>query len=223
MRSENAEMKLLLIRHGKVDMEWKKSYTSAEYDKACRQYDEADIVPIGQPQDTGDYMRIYTSSQKRAVQTARQLFPSAPEEMITQTYLLDEVPLHAFMGTKRNLPKYIYDILGRLQWLSGKQQIESRAETVKRADELIALLEGKNENAILVTHGFFMNVLIRRLRYRKRYEVYRGSTFVVSPLEKVKVIDRQPHCGGCHHNCLLEHAGCVIGQDKARKALEKRK
>ena len=78
-------MKLLLIRHGKVDMEWKKSYTSAEYDKACRQYDEADIVPIGQPQDTGDYKRIYTSSQKRAVQTARQLFPSAPEEMITQT------------------------------------------------------------------------------------------------------------------------------------------
>ena len=31
-------------------------------------------------------------------------------------------------------------------------------------------------------------------------------------------MDREPHCGGCHHNCLLKNAGCMIGQDKARKA-----
>lgn len=210
-------MKLLLIRHGKVDMEWKKSYTSAEYDKACRDYDDADIVPVGKPQETGDYERIYVSTKKRAVQTAEQLFSAASEAMITQTHLLDEVPLKAFADTERTLPKQVYDIFGRLQWMAGKRQEEPRTETVKRADELIELLERKNENAILVTHGFFMNVLIRQLKHRKRYEIYRGSIFVISPLEKVKVIDRQPHCGGCHHNCALAHAGCVIGQEKARK------
>ena len=83
---------------------------------------------------------------------------------------------------------------------------------------LPCLIEKKNENVILITHGFFMNVLVRQLRKRKRYEVFRGSTFVIQPLEKIRVMDREPHCGGCHHNCLLKNAGCMIGQDKARKA-----
>lgn len=211
-------MKLLLIRHGKVDMKWKRYCSSVEYDEACRQYDEADIIPIDTPLETGDYERIYTSSQKRAIRTAEQLFPSAPESMVTHTHLLDEVPLKSFTETNRNLPRCVYDAFGRFQWMVGKHQEESRIETVKRADELIELLEKDNKNAILVTHGFFMNVLIRRLMHRKRYEFYRASVFTISPLEKVKVIDRQPHCGGCHHNCPLDHPGCLVGQDKARKA-----
>ena len=70
-------MKVLLIRHGKVDMEWEKTYTSEEYDNACSMYDEADIVPIDHPQETGDYKKIYVSSLKRAIRTAEQMFPSA--------------------------------------------------------------------------------------------------------------------------------------------------
>ncbi len=211
-------MKILLIRHGRVSMEWKKSCTPAEYDEACRLYDESDIIPLDTPQDMGDYEKIYVSSQKRAIQTAQQMFPAAPKDMVIMTPLLDEVPLRSFSDAERDRPKWVYDMAGRLQWLTGRRQEETRQETVKRADELIGLLEKNNENAILVTHGFFMSVLIRRLKRRKRYEIYRGSTLTISPLEKIRVVDREPHCGGCHHNCLLKNAGCLIGQDKARKA-----
>ncbi len=211
-------MKILLIRHGEVSMNWKQHYTPEEYDKACRQYDLADIFPIRHSQETGDYERIYVSSLKRSYETARQLFSSAPESMFTQTSLLDEVPLQAFFNDQKQRAKWIYDVCGRLQWRFGDKQKETYSLTCRRADELIDLLEEKNENAILVTHGMFIEVLIRRLKKRRRYEFYRASIFMTSPLEKIKVIDKQPHCGGCSHNCLLAQAACMIGQDKARKA-----
>ncbi len=213
-------MKILMIRHGKVDFQWERKYTPEEYDRACRSYDEADILPVDHVQETGDYERIYVSSKKRSILTAQQMFPSASRSMIIQTPLLDEVPIRAYTAQEKQRSKWMYDVHGRLQWRlgNGKRQDETYDHTRKRADELIALLEEKNENAILITHGFFMNVLISRLKKRKRYEVYRASTFMAAPLEKIKVTDKQPHCGGCHHNCLLANAGCVIGQDKARKA-----
>ncbi len=211
-------MKILLIRHGEVSMKWDDRYTPQEYDKACSAYDEADILPIMNPQETGDYERIYVSSLKRSVQTARQMFPSAPDSMVTQTSLLDEVPLRAFSNDQKSRPKWVYDVRGRLQWRFGHGQKETYADTCARADELLELIEKENENAILISHGMFMEVLLRRLKKRRRYEFYRASTFTIAPLEKIKVIDKQPHCGGCHHNCLLAQAGCMIGQDKARKA-----
>ena len=210
-------MKILLIRHGEVAMKWEKRYTSEEYNEACGLYDMADILPVQQPQDTGDYERIYVSTLKRAVQTREQMFPSAPDKMVVQTPLLNEVPLNAYDNSPRIRPRWIYDLRGRLQWRTGGGQTESAAETKARADALIDLLEEKNENVILISHGFFMSILISRFKKRKRYEVYRGSTFVIRPLEKIKIIDKQPHCGGCSHNCLLKNAGCMIGQEKARR------
>ena len=211
-------MKILLIRHAKADFEWKRSYTAKEYDEACRAYDEADIIPVDSPLETGDYERIYASSMKRAARTAQQLFPSAPGPMFVTTHLLDEVPLRSFSDTPKEHSKMLYDVIGRVQWAMGKRQEETRADSRRRADELIGLLEKNNENAILITHGFFMNVLIGRLKKRRRYEIFRSGTFVIRNLERIKVTDRQPHCGGCHHNCLLDRPGCLIGEDKARKA-----
>ena len=211
-------MKILLIRHGEVAMTWKQRCTPEEYNKAVKAYEEADIVPIDRPQDTGDYERIYVSTEKRAIQTQKQLFPTAGDDMVTQTPLLDEVPLSAYTDSPKSRPRWVYDLGGRMQWRWGSGQGESYADTRERADALIDLIEKKNENVILITHGFFMNVLIRQLKRRKRYEIFRGSTFVIQPLEKIRVMDREPHCGGCHHNCLLKNAGCMIGQDKARKA-----
>ncbi len=168
--------------------------------------------------ETGDYERIYVSELKRSVETAKILFPYAPDTMFTQTSLLNEVPLQAFVKDHKQRAKRLYDIGGRLQWRFGNKQKETYSETRKRADELIKMLEENNENAILVTHGFFIEVLVHQLKKRRRYEFYRVSTFFTSPLEKIKVIDKQPHCGGCSHNCLLSQAGCLIGQDKAKKA-----
>ena len=136
-------MKILLIRHGEVAMKWEKRYTSEEYNEACERYDMADIdiLPDLKPQDTGDYERIYVSTLKRSVQTRQQMFPYAPEEMVIQTPLLNEVPMKAFDNSAKIRPRWLYDLRGRVQWW----------------------------------------------------------------------------IGGCHHNCLLKNAGCMIGQDKARR------
>lgn len=210
-------MKILLIRHAKVSMKWEQRYTPEEYDKACSLYDKADILPVENLLETGDYERIYVSELKRSVETAKKMFPFASDTMFTQTSLLNEVPLMAYVKDHKSRAKWLYDIGGRLQWRFGNKQKETCSETCARADELIKILEEKNENAILVTHGIFIEVLIRRLKKRRRYEFCRESTFFTSPLEKIKVIDKQPHCGGCSHNCLLSQAGCLIGQDKAKK------
>lgn len=208
-------MKILLIRHGKSVMKWETRYTSEEYNKACEEYDNAGIFPIDAAQDTGDYERICVSTKKRAVQTAKQLFPSAPEDMIRQTPLLDEVPLRAFDSSPKKRHRWVYELMGRLQWRFGSGQDESYGETKVRADRLIEEIEKENRNVILVSHGFFLEVLLRRLKKRGRYEVYRSSLIGIAPLEKIRVIDKQPHCGGCRHNCPLKNQGCVIGQDKA--------
>ena len=212
-------MKILLIRHAEVAMKWERRYTSREYDEACERYDMADIEPAVRPEDMGDYRRIYVSTLKRSVQTREYLFPYASEQMVTQTPLLDEVPLRAYDDSPKIRPRWMYDLAGRLQWRigGGSGQPETAAQTKARADALIDLLEERNENAILITHGFFMGVLISRFKKRKRYEVFRGSTFVIRPLEKIRIMDRQPHCGGCHHNCQLSAPRCDVGRNKAKE------
>ena len=39
-------MKVVLIRHGKVNYRWKSLYTSYQFDEACRQYDKAPIMKL---------------------------------------------------------------------------------------------------------------------------------------------------------------------------------
>ena len=112
-------MKILLIRHGEVAMKWEKRYTAEEYNEACERYDMADIEPAVRPEDMGDYRRIYVSTLKRSVQTREYLFPYASEQMVTQTPLLDEVPLRAYDDSPKIRPRWMYDLAGRLQWRIG--------------------------------------------------------------------------------------------------------
>ena len=37
-------MKIIIIRHGKVNYNWNKWYNSEGFDQVCREYDEAPIV-----------------------------------------------------------------------------------------------------------------------------------------------------------------------------------
>ena len=129
-------MKILLIRHGEVAMTWKQHCTPEEYNKAVEAYEEADIVPIDKPLDTGDYEHIYVSTEKRAIQTQQQLFPTAGDDMVTQTPLLNEVPLEAFTDSPKSRPRWVYDLGGRMQWRWGSGQGESYADTRERADAI---------------------------------------------------------------------------------------
>lgn len=154
-------MKVVIIRHGKVNMQWRKWYTSKQYDRDCANYDFADIVSIGGlPKNVA--ADIYISTLKRSRQTAEQLFG---EGSFLETDLLNEVPLNSFCDCNVLLPLWIWNVMGRLQWLwqSSRQQ-EGRVATGKRAAQLIAGLIKKDKDCILVSHGFYMRTLVKELR-----------------------------------------------------------
>ncbi len=155
-------MKIILIRHGKVNMCWLKRYTSKEYDKACRAYDLAPIVPIDNQLIQANAEDIYVSTLSRSRQTAEQLFG---EQIFIETKLLNEVPLRSFRDCKISLPLWLWNVGGRLQWLwSSRRQKEGRAATVRRARRLVRGLLKRNRDCILVSHGFYMRVLVKELK-----------------------------------------------------------
>ena len=155
-------MKITLIRHGKVDMQWQKAYTSRAYDRACSAYDLAPIVPIDNLQIQRDAEVIYVSSLSRSRRTAEQLF--GMQDFI-ETKLLDEVPLRSFCDCRISLPLWLWNVGGRLQWLwQSRRQREGRIATGKRAARLISGLLKKDQDCILVSHGFYMRTLVKELK-----------------------------------------------------------
>ena len=155
-------MKITIIRHGKVNMKWRKLYTSEQFDAACDAYDLSSIYPINEKADKDVCEKVYISSSKRTRDTAEQLFGSIE---LVETGLLNEVPLKSFWDSKLLLPLWIWNILGRIQWLLGNdRQDEVRADTKRRADRLIEELIQRDNDCILITHGFFMKTLVQRIR-----------------------------------------------------------
>ena len=80
-------MKAILIRHGKVDYQWKKWSTSEQFDLDCRKYDEAPIVPVSieipEIVNQGIVCRkIYVSSLARSKKTAEGIFGSGNLEVV---------------------------------------------------------------------------------------------------------------------------------------------
>lgn len=96
-------MRAIVIRHGKVDFQWRKWSTSKQFNEDCKRYDEAPVCPLisdGYPAEEQD---IYISSLGRSKETARQLF-GAKEFICTE--LIDEVPLCAGIISKKGCRFY---------------------------------------------------------------------------------------------------------------------
>lgn len=154
-------MKITLIRHGKVNMRWKKWYTSKQFDEDCANYDDASIVPVDVKADSST-ATVYISTLKRSRETAEQLFG---KKAFVETKLLNEVPLKSFCDCGIWLPLWIWNVGGRLQWLwQSKRQVEGQVATQKRAKKLIKKLLEENQDCVLISHGFFMRTLLKELK-----------------------------------------------------------
>ncbi len=157
-------MKIVIIRHGKVAMKWPKKCSSYDFDKACVEYDKSDlektnIIPLAEQVD-----RIYVSKLLRSKNTAKSLFPNKEFYEMPE---IGEVPLKSFMDTKKRLPLWIWNVLGRVQWYIGSaRQLENRNDTIERANKVIDLCESEKGDCVLVTHGFFMKTFIAVLKER---------------------------------------------------------
>lgn len=174
-------MKITVIRHGKVDMKWKKWYTAEQFNMDCSNYDLAPLCPFDNETKDNTQDDIYVSTLKRSRETAEKLFE---RKDFIENKLLNEVPLKSFCDCKFCLPLWIWNIVGRLQWLlNSKRQIEGKNETENRADTLIEELMQRNKDGVLITHGFFMRTMMKEL---KRYGfAIDKNTMTFANLERV--------------------------------------
>ena len=156
-------MEVTIIRHGKVKHIWKEFCSSDEFDEECRLYD---IAPIEEMSKAAicDASKIYISTLDRSYQTAKKMYGDGA---FCSTKLINEVPLKSAFDTQLKLPTWFWNISGRLQWLANSsRQPESRAQTVKRAECFTHGIVERNEDCVLVTHGFFMHTLISVMKRR---------------------------------------------------------
>jgi broad specificity phosphatase PhoE len=164
-------MKITIIRHGKVDMKWPKKCTSAGFDEACARYNEAPIVKIEKTSLENGADVIYVSSLSRSKETARSLFGNREFVELPE---ISEVPLRSFKDTKKSYPLWVWNVLGRGQWLfKNKRTEEDITATRMRANKAIDICEAEGKDCILVTHGFFMKTLLKEMK--KRGYSLRGS------------------------------------------------
>lgn len=213
---------IVLMRHAKTDMKWNARYDSAGFDAACEAYAGSRILPDAIPEDlrgksVPDRFEVMAGTAQRAVQTARALY-AVPEDGLRTTALLDEVPMHSFMDTDRQLPLWLWFFMARAQWFFGsRRQPETRKMTRERIGRLVALLEAEEKSSfLLISHGFYMRELMAEMR-RRGFNILRRGVIAVEHLERVRITPRDLHCGGCSHNCMLTNPGCDVGRDKARR------
>ena len=181
-------MRIVVIRHGKVLHDWKKWCTSAEFDEQCALYDKApiDVASIGTAPASAmsnNAQNIYISELNRTLQTAEAIFGKRD---FKRTSLINEVSLRSGFDTAVKMPLWFWNVLGRLQWLTGiKRQPEIEAHTTIRAEQFVQQIIKSNEDCAIVTHGFFMHTLIKALRKegftadKNRVEYRNGEAIVL--------------------------------------------
>ncbi len=155
-------MRVFLLRHARVLVEWKKRYTSAGYDAESARYDAAPIETKGIP-GLGP-SKVYVSRLPRTAATA-ELIEGKPAYEVCG--LLDEVPIRSFRDSQIELPTWLWNLGASFQWLWGSgRQREGRRGTRQRARSFLDLLEARGEDCVVVGHGIFFYVLMKEMKAR---------------------------------------------------------
>jgi len=158
-------MKIGLVRHFKViSPHGRKKLNSAEFNERMSGYDIHPVKPNEVNINGSEWDICYASTLSRAQTTAKSIYD---KEIIT-TPLIIEVPLSASIKTNTRLHYMVWQIAGRISWLfSLKSQQEIKPQTLSRIDEFCKEIENSgHQNILIVSHGFFMKVLVRELKKR---------------------------------------------------------
>lgn len=160
------------------------------FDAARKAYDEAPIHAVAQKADTSRYnpehFRFYVSTLQRTHDTCHGLFGDVPT---TETPLLTEVPNRSFADTALKLPYPCYQALGRFGWFFNlKRQPEGKKQSTARAEELVSMLEQRNEDCILVSHEFYLYTLLRVLK-KHGFRIKRRRHGRIRNLEQILAVN----------------------------------
>ena len=166
-------MKIELVRHFKVDYEFKKYYSSAELTYACGKYDTSVVNTTFKILNT--HGKIYTSALIRTHITAEYL--TNKKEIIKES-LLNEIELSPFFKTKIKLPLKFWVFMRNFCWKFNIPLVkETKRDTMHSVNLILDLIERNNENITLVGHAVFFSVLLKELKRRKYTGKYKPNFF----------------------------------------------
>lgn len=177
-------MKIFIIRHAKVNLNWPKHCDVSTFHAYRKQYDKAPITDVLPITDLPLPKKIYISSLPRSLETAKGLFESREYTVMPE---IGEVPIYAKTRFRVRFPTWIWHVFGHFQWfINDKCQVETRSQTEARADRVIDKLEKQNEDCVLVSHGLFMMVLMSRLR-KRGYHISGNHRVILKNLDMVRI------------------------------------
>ncbi|HEY1614290.1 MAG TPA: histidine phosphatase family protein [Rhizomicrobium sp.] len=165
-------IRIILIRHGRPDIEVSPRTSHAGFRTYIDAYEEAGLDPASAPPDelqdlVGELSAVFSSGRKRSLDSARALAPNA--ELLVDP-LFVEAPLASprIPLLRMKVPKWA--VVARLLWHAGYHpEIENYRRAKNRgaqaADILIARAR-RDGSAALVAHGYFNLIIGRELRHR---------------------------------------------------------
>jgi|GEM_PF-5947693 len=154
-----APIKILFLRHFKPKMEKDRHASEWGLDYSARQSLE-ELLSSGKLSRVG---RIISSPEKKALLTAKEI-----SERLDLP--LDETPLASEIDRRKSgfIDGGYFDVVSRYLSEDGSEASkiwESIPSVRNRARKLIALLSGKEENALLVvTHGMFLSIILSKAK-----------------------------------------------------------
>lgn len=157
-------MKIGIVRHFKVDIKMPRLANSEEYANLVKKYSESPVLENEVDLKNINWSKCYSSTMKRAIITAEAIFKG---EILKFDHIreVDAAPL--FM-TNLQLPVKFWDVASRIGWFANhKSQPENKNYTRKQVKEFVdILLQEKEENILVVCHGFLMISLEKELKSR---------------------------------------------------------
>jgi broad specificity phosphatase PhoE len=150
-------MKVVLIRHLKVVVRRRYFLTGKQFDEGMVLYDAGDIAGTEFKISPGDFPVCYTSTMKRAVETAKLIYAG---KFVSTDDLVEVKNASSFMRIV-SIPGLIRSLAGRIAWyMNAAHMPETRRQSNARAKKFIdALLAHTQADTLVVTHGFFMHCL----------------------------------------------------------------
>jgi broad specificity phosphatase PhoE len=154
---ESEIMRIILLRHFKVNHQWKKQCTYKEFCEDLNKHDVQSVIDTKELDISVE--TVYISALIRTAETASFL---KGEKNVIKTNLINELNVQGVNKIKWRLSNKLWYLLSLLKWrLNSKTQNETHKETKERAYQFLRLIEDKNEDCIVVSHGMFLMMLMK--------------------------------------------------------------
>ncbi|MBP2629008.1 MAG: Phosphoglycerate mutase [Firmicutes bacterium] len=174
-------MRIGLVRHFEVDCSHKFVMTAEDFRKWDRLYDCSSTKKVDLLM-SNTWTKCYCSDLYRAVETANCIYKGT----ITQSELIREVPIAPVFESNVKLPYIFWLMAGRLAWFCSHH---SQPETINQTkDRVRRFISGilKEDNLLIVTHGFLMVQIQEQLIDRG----FSGNNFKRAKCGKVYVFEK---------------------------------